>query len=251
MTKMRQLATLYKEFKKQHQMHGNDELPNRNAGDMFDRQQFQVLSEAIREYSTNEAGALKPGLKSTLYYFIKKVSKVVKTTCLVKKEDAAAAEIDKFIAVLELNHHYLFGDATYAINKNRQVKLRKPEELLLEEDMQTLRTHMGDEAEKIINDQFILWDAHNFRKLRDLIVTRLTLFNARRGGEPCRLTINEWQEAKDYVWIDKQKVDAVCNPLDRDMLESYKNHLPDWQRQQSPCSDFVSQGYTGCNESTL
>ncbi|XP_070181181.1 uncharacterized protein [Littorina saxatilis] len=65
--------------------------------------------------------------------------------------DEAAAEVDKFIAVLELNKDFLFGDATYAINKNRQVKLRKPEEMPLEVDMEKLRTHTVDEVEVLLN----------------------------------------------------------------------------------------------------
>lgn len=147
---------------------------------------------------------------------------MIKATHLAGEGDEAAAEVDKFIAVLELNKDFLFGDATYAINKNRQVKLRKPEEMPLEVDMEKLRTHTVDEVEGMINDEFTFTDAHNFRKLRDLTVTRLTLFNARRGGEPCRLKINEWQEAKEGVWIDKQKADAVDDPLHREMLDSYK-----------------------------
>ena len=33
---------------------------------------------------------------------------------------------------MKINHNMLFGDAAYQINKNRQIKLRKPQELPLD-----------------------------------------------------------------------------------------------------------------------
>lgn len=41
-------------------------------------------------------------------------------------DDRKAEEIDKFLEVLSLNGNYIFGDAMYTLNRNRQTKLRKP-----------------------------------------------------------------------------------------------------------------------------
>ncbi len=38
--------------------------------------------------------------------------------------------------------------------------------------------------------------------MRNIILARLTMFNARRGGEPCRLTLSEWKDACTGAWID-------------------------------------------------
>ena len=46
----------------------------------------------------------------------------------------------------------------------------------------------------------------DYVKLKALACCRLTLFNARRGGEPARLTIAEWQDAKSSAWISKHDV---------------------------------------------
>ena len=37
-----------------------------------------------------------------------------------------------------------------------------------------------------------LWDKYDFVKLANLTLSRLKLWNARRGGEPARLTLSEW-----------------------------------------------------------
>ncbi|XP_030848126.1 uncharacterized protein LOC105437122 isoform X3 [Strongylocentrotus purpuratus] len=223
MASMRRLASLYALFKQQHAIHGNSVLQNGNAGDMFDRLHFHALSEAITVYTTGEeSGQLKSGLKSGLYYLLKLACKFTKATYLSTGDDRGAEEIDKFIAVLELNHSFLFGDATYAINKNRQVKLRKPDALPLEADMQKLRTYSVDGVQEIVSDEYLVWDIHNFKNLRDMTVSRLTLFNARRGGEPCRLNLSEWEEANADVWIDKQRAEDIDDPLERDMLQNFK-----------------------------
>ncbi|PIK40701.1 hypothetical protein BSL78_22456 [Apostichopus japonicus] len=190
MSDMRRIASLYGYFKEQHQIHGEGSLSIGTARDMFERKSFNSLKEAIAAY-TGDGEELKLGLKLGIYYLLKKCCKIVKATHLVKHEDKEAEEIDRFVAVLELNYNFVFGDATYQINKNRQTNLRKPAALPVEEDIQKLRKFMLSTIRSMTEDEFLIWDSHNFRKLRDVIVSRLTLFNARRGGEPCRLSIEE------------------------------------------------------------
>ena len=43
--------------------------------------------------------------------------------------------MDDFICVLELFKDQVFGDATYQLNKDRQIRLRKPAALPLQEDV--------------------------------------------------------------------------------------------------------------------
>ena len=223
MSDMRRLATLYGLFKEQHKADGKSSLVYKNASDMFQRSNFSVLSEAINVYTTREGGVrIKSGLKMGLYYLLKRSCKIVKSTFLVEGKDDSAAEIDKFTSVLELNHEFIFGDATYQINKSRQIKLRKPASLPIEKDIEQLREYTMNTVAGIIQDKYIIWDSHNFSKLRDLTVSRLTLFNARRGGEPSRLTIDEWKEADNNSWIDKQRAEMLSDPLDKCLLENMK-----------------------------
>ena len=61
-----------------------------------------------------------------------------------------------------------------------------------------------EESMKIINDTYHKWDRHYFVHLRNLLVSRLTLFNARREGEPAGMFISEWSEAQNGAWVDPQ-----------------------------------------------
>lgn len=80
-----------------------------------------------------------------------------------------------------MNYDQLFGEATYLLNRNRQIKLRRPCELPSEEDVQKLKLYTVARINAILQDPYRVWDSHSYIELRDLVVSRLTLFNARRG----------------------------------------------------------------------
>ena len=76
--------------------------------------------------------------------------------------------------------------------------------------------------QKLSDDELMKWDHHDFVKVRNLIVSRLTMFNARRGCEPARLTLQEWEEAANDSWIDPQLVQTVKDPLEKALFEQFK-----------------------------
>jgi len=43
---------------------------------------------------------------------------------------------------------------------------------------------------ELTSDEYRVWISADYCELRDLVLSRLTLFNARRGGEPARLTLS-------------------------------------------------------------
>ena len=75
---------------------------------------------------------------------------------------------------------------------------------------------------KILKDSYLKWDSHIFNWMRSLIVCRLTLFNARRGGEPSRLTMKEWEDAESAAWVDPGMVLQVDDPLEKALLNTFK-----------------------------
>ncbi|XP_071823694.1 uncharacterized protein [Apostichopus japonicus] len=221
MSDMRRLASLYRCFKEQHEIHGTGPLERGTARDMFQSGNFYCLTEAISSYS-GEGNELKPGLKIGLFYLLKKSCKIVKATHLVEGQNASAEEIDQFVAILELNHNYLFGDAKHQIDQSRKANLRNPAALPLEEDVKKLQNYISTVITTMMENDVIVWDSYNFKKLRDVVVARLTLFNAKHCGEPCRLSIEEWKEAMADAWIDETQADAISDPIEEHMLTKLK-----------------------------
>ena len=216
MADMRKLGNLFLEFSQ----HNPPSLGSPATSlDMLERRNFPTLEQAIGTYTTHDETDLKAGLKASLYYLLKTMAKIVKGTFIVKHEDEKAAEIDKFVVVLELNHASLFGDATYKINLSRQTKLRRPQNLPVDEDVAKVREYTVRTIESITSS----YDGHstlsgaNFTLLRDLAVCPLTLFNFRRGGEPARLRISDWIDAQNDVWLDKTRIKKM-DPVEQELL---------------------------------
>ncbi|KAJ8049935.1 hypothetical protein HOLleu_02904 [Holothuria leucospilota] len=174
---------------------------------MFKRKNFNELEETIREITTSDGSeGLKYGLKNELKFLIKKASFLLKADLLVNEEDKAAKELEKIETEFEMRKHDLFADSEYQMLKNRQTKIRKPQEQPLEEDVPNNKE----------------WDACKFSLLRDLAACRLTLFNGRRGGEPCRLTLQEWMDAAEDKWLNPDEIDRIKDPIERELIKKTK-----------------------------
>ena len=50
-------------------------------------------------------------------------------------------------------------------------------------------------------------------------MTQLTLSNARRGGEAGRMQLEDWKEASEYTWIDKQHLENLSE-VDKMLIET-------------------------------
>ena len=188
---------------------------------MYHRRNFEHLKVAVNEYCL-EGEDPKYGLKSALYYLIKRSCKIMKGTFLVNEDDDAAHALDKFNEVLDLHHDLVFGDATYAVGKAGTEKLRKPETLPLEDDVQSVREYALNRMKELVEKEtYGVYEGDRHVELRDLVISRLTLFNAQRGGEPCILTRNDWKEAKEGTWINQQALKHL-NQAEKKTLEKYK-----------------------------
>ena len=95
------------------------------------------------------------------------------------------------MALLKLRKDEIFADATFNLNKLRNVKNRKPSELPDKDDILTIKEYVIKRMGEITNDRFLLIDMHLYVELRDCTNTRLIIINERPGGEPSLLTISE------------------------------------------------------------
>ena len=102
-------------------------------------------------------------------------------------DDKKATEVQKFIHYLDLNRDPIFADAVYAVNKSRQERLRTPEQRAGGKQVRDLKAHT-DRRIKVLSHQY----RGSYIELQDAICSRVTLFNARRVGEPSRLKMKNW-----------------------------------------------------------
>lgn len=220
MTDMRRLGGLYKIFSERMREEGITLVDSR---DMLTRKYFDHLLLSIDEFTIGENDTIKAGLKIGLYYLIKKFAKIVKGSYLLCDNDVGANEIDKFSEILELHETTILGSARYILNRNRQTNLRRPENLPVEADVKLVQEYTVNKICQVVKELPKDCNYHLFAKLRDLLVSRLTLFNARRGGEPARMTIQEWKDAENNSWINMQRLNtANYSDQERDLIKNMK-----------------------------
>jgi len=199
------------------------------------------VKEAVLTY-TNSEGTVKAGLKSQLYYLIKRFAKIIKATYFVRDDDEKAGEVDNFVQVLQLHESDLFGDATYKRNMNRQEKLRRPTQLPDEADIGRVKQYTVTRMSEIVSDEYTC-DHRSFAELHDLAVSRLTLFNARKGGEPARLTVSHWLDAEHNSWLTQsQASDDIDQNYFHDMKVTFQggkgNNQSHWTHVRVFCVNF-------------
>ncbi|XP_022102343.1 uncharacterized protein LOC110985553 [Acanthaster planci] len=218
MNNMRRLANLVVAFQDAHHP------PNKSLGgdDLLDRQRFTELEEALQVMAEKEGGGIKAGLKLGLGFLLKKSARVMRALYIVNNELQKSKEVDRFLKAIDLSWEYVFGLTQYEVENKRQAVLRKPQSMPLEENIASSKAFTISAMENMIEDPYLKWDSHEFKKMRALIVSRLTLFNARRGGEPSRLTLQEWEDAKRQSWVDLQLLQTVDDPLEKSLLKSFR-----------------------------
>ncbi|XP_057294029.1 uncharacterized protein LOC130657627 isoform X3 [Hydractinia symbiolongicarpus] len=208
---MRRLAHVYSRFKDRVLEVPRDCCNDKNnAGDMFLRENFEVLKYSIESYTHSDLEVQKSGLKAALYYVLKDAAEKLIGYYLGKNNDVDAEKIKNFLVLLKLRKDEIFADATYDLNMRRNVKTKKPAQLPNEGDVQLIRDYVIERIRHLSSDPFIIMDRHTFVELRDCACTRLVLYNGRRGGEPSRLTVTQWIEAEKDEWLDKQRIQDIA-----------------------------------------
>ena len=86
---------------------------------MLLRENFDVLKMCIKARTLIDDLKVKAGLKHGLYYTIRNAATIWKGTFLVQGSDLNSEEMNDFLTVLGLFEEFVFGDASYHINRAR------------------------------------------------------------------------------------------------------------------------------------
>ncbi|RXG62301.1 hypothetical protein Avbf_10768 [Armadillidium vulgare] len=199
MGKMRLLCRLYVQFKSEIQKDVSlQEMFNRSYMPEFKRAVLKTVEKAKTS-------------RHILGFLILKTISILESRLSVLKREDEGKEMVEFRKSLNNSIIWipLFGkQRTYRASRS-QFQIKKPTNLPREEDMRKVRSFLLNGIEKFSSqDEF---DPRNFKILRRLLVTRITFLNARRGGEPCRLLISQWEEAKQDQWLNQDFVKAALN----------------------------------------
>ena len=115
----------------------------------------------------------------------------------------------------------LFPKAQQACVKQSMKKSRRPENLPCEKNLQNFKTLFTSTLKKTVQI-FHVKDFQLLRTLVLLVVSTLTLFNARRGEEaPCML-FSEWDAAENNVWLPNEQIPKITDEAEKFLVGQYK-----------------------------
>lgn len=189
MSDMRNVAHLYLLFK----IECDD---TQSALDMLKQSSWEALKESIVTMTSKSDSNIKYGLKNQLYYLLLRFTDFhIGQMLATEGAEKEVQHMRNFVTLLKHHQNSLFGDAKYQINKSRQENLRLPSRIPPETEIKALRNY----TVKRIAEIGSVKTKSTFVELRNLVCSRLTLFNARRGGEPSRLKMDNWNDRDKWI----------------------------------------------------
>jgi hypothetical protein len=216
-SKLRRLAHLFIEFRKV--LSERKEIRVESCSEMFDMDHYEELKIAIANMTWDqETGKYKNGLKLTLKYLVKDVCDAMHVYYLKKKENQKAADLGNYMLVLNKSWSSFFKNAEESVITKRLTELRTPVKLPTKLDIIKLRDYTKSAIQDLSGNEYSFIENADFCKLRDALVCRLTLFNARRGGEPSRMVRLELADALEDKWIDQGRKEFVKDEIDKKLL---------------------------------
>ena len=178
------------------------------AAELFLVRNYYALEGAILDMCGMQSEKPKAGLMVALGTLIRNASKTVVVDHIVKNKLEEVKEVERFQKVFNLNYAKMFSTAEYQLKEKRQRDNRKPAALPDEKSLETLRRYLIAEINRATARKAAMSRA-DYVHLRKVVLTRLTLLNARRGSEPARLLIKDFEDRNS--WIEEGTATNLSN----------------------------------------
>ena len=205
MTAMRRLAHLLITCRKVRKERDPANSEPFDGEDMFKRKNFKLVTAALHICTKGEnENTIKASLTVGLSYLLRSSAETLRAVYLIREEDHKAEEMTKYIYILKHSWAPITNKAIGEIRTRGEELLRRPIHLPLDDDVKAIKVYTLTTITALLDNTD--WTTHDFNQLRTLLVCRLTLFNARRGGEPAKLRLANWDDAEKGNWVDTRAV---------------------------------------------
>ncbi len=205
MAEMRALANLFLLFKTQE---GAPE--NADFGDMFRSgvEHTRICFNAIKQYGMATDGQkIKYGAKLNIRNVIMRTTKHLKAIYDELGNRDKVTDIEAFIRQFNFHEPELFGEASYRACE-RTFERRRPEAMPDDAKVTELHSFIKERIKLLVQN----FKINDYVELRNFTISRLTLYNARRGEEGTQMCLNEWEDAKKGVWIEDEAKQPLNDP---------------------------------------
>ena len=202
------IAKLMIEFKKV------ANLEDVSAQDLISPQNFENIVIAVKNLSGyKDPRKIKtPHITLKLGFSLKTLADIASLKHLKEGLDPQVSKCEKFLMLYEKEYSIYAKNATAVYNKR---KAYIPEELPEEEHIKKVRRYCIQEAlslcESIKKEGFT---PEKYRQLAKVTLVCLITFNARRGSEPSKLELRDWEGVKYGRWKRITDIEKLSDPVE-------------------------------------
>lgn len=169
-----------------------------------------LSDDCTMEYSSRST-ALKIG------YAIKKAALIACGKALKERDFTAKKDVDSFLQPYELEWNDSISSS--ALNTLSFRKHNKPSVLPVTEDLVKLRGFLMKEIQELQERLERCPDKDAWGKLAVVTLTRLILFNKRRGGEAARMKLKVFENRPDWDKIHNEEIMSSLSSQERQLCK--------------------------------
>ena len=212
--KMRELSRLLSKLRE------TDHRPNARLMDFIRPDKFDVVIEAVKEMCKFQVNSGKqdvgtPSLALKVGHSLKKCVQIVRGRALRDKDKSLLEDAENFEKLLQtewsdrISHHSLttLGDRKY----------NKVDLLPLAEDLKTLRNYVLGRVSLYTKSLEHQPSLEAWGQLAQATLTRLVMFNKRRGGEASKILLESYTGRPDWTTVNSQEIMSSLDAFEREL----------------------------------
>ena len=210
---MRELARLLLELQK-------NTKRDVGLGEFLIPENFDDVVSAVRNLCRFEEGATRkkvgiPSLALKLGYSIKKCLYILKGQAL--RTNASIQKQDNFLQLMEAEWNS--SVSYHSLGELSRQKFNKVEILPLTSDLQELRTHLKKGMERNTELLKVAPTLSLWCQLAEFTLTRVVIFNKRRGGEATKLLVANYKERPNWNSAALSDVYSSLQPVEKKLCQ--------------------------------
>ena len=214
---LRQLSRLLIDLRR-----NNTETPLMTLKDFMKPQYFDKIIISVKNVcGFEESGKTKtvgvPSLALKLGYSLKKCTAILTGQALREKDNTLLTDQQNLEKLMDsewndrISHHSL---TTLHGRKFNRIDL-----LPLTEDLEKLRKHLLQRISVLMKALKENPTLHRWGELAETTMTRLIIFNKRRGGEASKMLLTNFQTRPDWKQCSSTAIESSLQPIERELCK--------------------------------
>jgi len=181
---LREMAVLHKQLKETH--------PDAEFSMFFKPEHFDNVISSVHCLTGKGKNITTPSRALKIGQGLKKCCQILLGQSLRERDPALKQNVQEFLTLL--NNEWSEKVSSHALRTIHTKKFNKPTDIPLTEDLVQLVKKIQEEMLTLTKQDEL--DPTNFRRLSELTLARIILFNKRRTGEASRMTVEAFGQAK-------------------------------------------------------